>query len=187
MKHLLMIFLISVAGTDTLLHAATPSSRMPAEFDILTRKSIFSNQPGRITSDRNRGSSRPNPPAGLPVLVGIAREEGKILAIVEDPATGKTHRLLPGDTLPQNGGTIANITLDAISIKSSGDMAQKQIQVGQNISGSAPTFNTPSEGATSVSESSGESGTSTESALPPGGSIEERMRLRRLQQQGEKK
>lgn len=186
MNRLTVLFIASLMGTGSSAFAATPSSRMPAEFDVLTRKSIFSNLPGRLANDR--GSHHVStPPPGLPVLVGIIREENKVVAIVEDPATGKVHRLLPGDSLPQNGGIVGDLTLDAMTIKGATEAAAKKIAVGQTITGTAPTFG--SSGGWGESSGGVTAGTSDSSApaasdLPAGGSIEERMRLRRMQQQG---
>lgn len=179
MKRTVIMILAGVIGICGIAAAATPSSRMPSDFDVLTRKSIFSNQPGRPTAERS-WSRRQQEPAGLPVLVGIIREDAKFIAVVEDPASGKSYRLVPGDKLPQNGGTVEELTLDSMSIKS-GESLQKKIFVGQNITGGVATFAAPADSAPAA-----EGGAPSDSPPAAAGSAEERMRLRRMQQQGNK-
>ncbi len=187
------MIMAGVCVTSSVLCAATPSTRMPSEYDVLTRKSIFSNQPGRPTAERrSEEGSRSRRAALLPVLVGIARDEenaDKYVAVIEDPDSGRVYRIPEGGALPQNGNVITQLTLDYILVKSATDTQSRKLLIGQNINGGAFIFPdqsaAPVEGVAGDASVSGASSTASPSSDgAASGSIEERMRARRRQQGG---
>jgi hypothetical protein len=100
------------------------------------------------------------------VLTGIALQEGRHVAFLEDSAARQTKRLVPGDQVA--GGTIAGVSFDSMEF----DLGGKRIHipVGRNLLGEiAPAAPAPVAEATSQPELAS-SGSSPRSAAERNGS-----------------
>lgn len=156
--------------------SASPS-RQPSLVNIVRAKNIFSKDrqpPRRWNGNSGRPSYTPSRPR-LPVLVGVARDESDLVAVIELPDERRVIQLRPGDSLPNNAGILQRITLDQIDVAAAPGAATRPIRVGQDLQGAAPE---PATGPTTAT-----SGSST----MPTGSIDgddplSRMRRRRMQE-----
>jgi hypothetical protein len=133
------------------------------------------------------------------VLTGIALQEGRHVAFIEDTAARKTQRLLQGDSVA--GGKLAEVTFDAVEFETNG--RKLRVGIGRNLLGDvAPAAATapasgPTSGPTNTDTKSGQPASNNNNSknanaapppppLPdaPNLSPEERMKLRRQQQMG---
>jgi hypothetical protein len=166
-------------------------------------------RPARSYGATSRDSSsyqatRP-PPEAAYVLTGIVLEDGLYRAYVEDTSTGRVHRLAVGDSIAR--GHVLEIEIDAIAYDLNGRgtwITPGSDLRGQPFSGFPTALSRYMAASTNPSSSSGGSGgggggfTTGPSASGGGGSgggvapppldpntaglsVEERMRLRRLQ------
>jgi hypothetical protein len=197
---------ILIAGMALLVIAATIFAADPAppakknygdRYNVLSERNIFMRERGRPATrpytPRTYDSATVRPPLEASfVLTGIVLEEGQYRAYVEDVSSGRVNRLAVGDAIAR--GHVLEIEIDAIAYSAGGQGTW--ISIGSDLRGQAfnsfptamsrylPTAPTTS----SVAATTGPSGTATGGAPPPpldpntaGLSVEERMRLRRLQ------
>lgn len=69
----------------------------------------------------------------VPVFTGVLHAENEYLAFLEDPLTGVVSTVRIGQVLPQ--GSIENITLDDLTIRTSQGAEPRHIQLGQTLRG----------------------------------------------------
>jgi hypothetical protein len=191
------------------LSSSRPSSSSPTRdyrdrYAILSDRNIFVKERSRIVplSDRDRPRSdnsrtrsdtpRLPPPETSYILTGIVLEDGLVHAYVEDMKGGKILRLSVGDAVAR--GHITDITIDAVQYTASGQQAW--VDLGRDFTGAIPS--SPSAiyaaAAAAATQAGGTSTTGPTSApsvgaLPldpnnPNLSLEERMKIRRMQQLG---
>ena len=123
--------------------AATPGGRpprrrqQPAEdfagrYGILTEKNIFvRNRPPTRAAARPIVSAGPRRPEESLVLTGIAIQEGRHVAFIENSATRSTQRLMPGDTVA--GGKVVAVDFDGLEFESNGQKVR--VAIGRNFLG----------------------------------------------------
>ncbi|HEX8339927.1 MAG TPA: hypothetical protein VF624_03365 [Tepidisphaeraceae bacterium] len=163
-------------------------------YGVIAQRNIFLRDRVRPRDNsRENTTTRSTQPAPLTpeqafVLRGIVLEEGDLRAYFEDKRTGAVTRIATGATLAE--GRVAEIGIDAVRFQNDG--ALTWVEIGHDLTGSR-SASTPT--GTGGSTSSGGSSAATPAApgggaAAPGGaaptdpsllSIEERMRLRRLQ------
>jgi hypothetical protein len=195
------------AGVILAADSATPPAPSPAKpqsyrerYAVLSERNIFLKdrrvRSGPSTS--RSGSDRPPapPPEATYVLTGVVLEEGQYRAYVED-SNGKINRLAVGDAIAR--GHVAEIDISAMAYESNGQVAW--VNVGYDLRGKpweAPTAASyisragPGGGFPSTTPSNNTGGGNGNGAaavpVPPldpntvGLSIEERMKLRRMQE-----
>jgi hypothetical protein len=204
--------LVIAAGVILAADSTPPPAPSPAKpqsyrerYAVLSERNIFLKdrrvRSGPSTS--RSGSDRPPapPPEATYVLTGVVLEEGQYRAYVED-SNGKINRLAVGDAIAR--GHVAEIDISAMAYESNGQVAL--VNVGYDLRGKpweAPTaesvmsrFGPGSDrggGGFRGDRGGGNGGAATATpatavAPPPldpntaGLSIEERMRLRRMQE-----
>jgi hypothetical protein len=155
--------------------------RFSDRYEILTEKNIFlRNRP------RPRSAARePREPRRVEetfVLTGIALQEGRHVAFIENSGTRTTQRLLPGEAVA--GGTVISVELDSLEFETKG--RRLRVEIGRNLLGDVFVAETPAAttGPSTTPASAG--GSPGGSATPPLSgdaslSAEERMKLRRQQ------
>jgi hypothetical protein len=170
-----------------------------SEHNIFMQKRGIPPRPPYVPTTRTSDYTRP-PAEATFVLTGIVLEEGQYRAYVEDTSTGRVIRLAVGDTVAR--GHVLEIAIDAIAYDLSGQGTWITIGSdlrGQPFAGFPTALSRYMAASTNPSSSGGAGGggltTTSPSALggaggvaPPaldpntaGLSVEERMRLRRLQ------
>jgi hypothetical protein len=164
--------------------AAQPAQeRFSDRYEILTEKNIFLRNRPRARST-SRAPSGPRRVEETFVLTGIALQEGRHVAFIENSGTRATQRLLPGEAVA--GGKVISVELDSLEFESKG--RRFRVAIGRNLLGDVfvaetPTATSPGADPSSAPTSAGSSG----GATPPlaGGdadlSAEERMKRRRQQ------
>lgn len=165
--------------------SSTPNSEFQAKYGVLLERNIF-------LKDRRKAAAptpRPNytqrlSPEQTMVLTGIVLEDGQLRAYVEDRARGKVQKLTIGDAIAT--GHVSDIQIDAIAYENS--EGKIWVNIGKTLSGGTLT----SEALLSNLAGAGV-GAEGATTAPAGGdaslntgnlSIEERLKLRRLQQTG---
>jgi hypothetical protein len=177
--------------------AAGPAAAAPAlawaDYQIIVSRNIFSRDRGR------RGPIGPNidfrrppePPSGdnYVVLTGTLVQGDLHLALFEDGRTGQTSMVAEGH--PYLNGTVVSISLDHVEYRT--EQGLRTVAIGQNLRGvempvylaaalptTAPASTQPATGA-ALEPTTLPSGV-LPLVRPPGMSMEEWMRLRRLQE-----
>jgi hypothetical protein len=186
-------------------------SKYTEQYAVLEQKNIFLKArvawrpPEQRTdrTDRTPGSGgdwRVRRPEESLVLTGIALQEGRHVAFVENTSAYTTTRLTPGQSLAS--GKIIAVERDHVEYEANGQ--RLRIDIGRNFTGGVASVGSASVGFTSpgmtvTGSSSAASGTASPAtaasaggAAAPAGppldpnnpnlSIEERMRLRRAQE-----
>ena len=173
---------------------SSSTSDLPEEYDSIVNRDMFlrdrqrPRDPSTQPTTMRAVETPPDVPERRYVLRGIVIEDGQLRAYIESTRGGVT-RVAPGDSIAT--GHVIEIAIDAVAYAWP-DGSVKWVEIGQNLEGvrqSAPapvatSSGTPtSPSATSSGSTSGASGTtpgsgSTDTANM---SLEERMRLRRLQ------
>lgn len=174
----LLIVLMSFATAAVVIAAADRPADSGGgswqDFRVLATRNIFVRDHSQFESgDRPRGRSRDSGDAGQPVLTGIGQRGSERAAFVEDPRSGNTLRLTAGQSL--EGGRVVSVSLDALVYEHDGVV--RNIEIGQNLSGSSTTLSATA--ATSQPDVTSEGGDSSASST---NSILERLRQRRLQE-----
>lgn len=163
--------------------AAPDQANYRERYGVLSDRNIFLKERGR----RERGDNSRTRPSGptIPeqsfVLTGIVFEGGEYYAFVEDVARGSVKKVTVGE--PVARGHVASIEIDAIVYEGNG--AQQWVDIGCNLTGApvgsvsaarvnAALLSTPSAGAAPGAAPIDPNSSSL--------SIEERLRLRRLQE-----
>jgi hypothetical protein len=152
-------------------------------------------RPNRNQTYTQRDTPRLPPAEASYILTGIILPEpgdvdGQVHAIVEDMKAGKILRLSVGDDVAR--GHISDMSIDAVQYSASG--LQVWVELGRDFTGAIPA--SPSAiyaaaaaaGATTTGSTTGPTSAPTV-ALPldpnnPNLSLEERMKIRRMQQMG---
>jgi hypothetical protein len=160
-------------------------------YGILSEKNIFVRNRPATRRGAQRSSSSPRRPEEMMVLTGIALQEGRHVAFIENTATRSTQRLVTGDTIL--GGKVAAIDFGGLHFEA-GDR-QTRIAVGRNFLGAvAATAPVASASATTAAAGSpatapaGNSGAASAAGEPAddaGLSAEERMKRKRQRQLGQ--
>ena len=172
--------LIIAVGVASVCHAQQAKNGFDSTYGLLSERNMFSRERHKPRPANDRRNDRPPVDTTSPqaverafVLRGVAIEDEVLHAYLENTRTNAVVRVVPGDTLAS--GTVSGIAIDAIEYAADGRRAW--IEVGQNLSGvraaptTAPSLSSPTD--------------STSAPLPPGGgTLEERMKQRRLQQRG---
>jgi hypothetical protein len=180
-------------GSSLVLPAVSWAQSRPSResyrdsYGILSERNIFLRDRHRSRSGRDEPSSRPAPPPRLPeetlVLTGVVFEEGECRAYVENMENGSVIKLRIGE--PVSRGIVSHIQIDAIEYEQAG--RRTWIEIGRSLTGAAVTT-APSRELLAESGSTTQPAGSTPLPNPndPNLSIEEKMRLRRLQELGGK-
>ena len=184
--------LLAVAATVYAADPAPPARKNYGDrYNVLSERNIFMRERGlpatRPYAPRTYDSAPVRPPLEASfVLTGIVLEEGQYRAYVEDVSSGRVHRLAVGDPIAR--GHVPEIEIDAIAYSAGGQGTW--ISIGSDLRGQAfnsfPTalsryLPTTSTATTGPSTAVGGAPPPTLDPNTAGLSIEERMRLRRLQ------
>jgi hypothetical protein len=165
--------------------AAQGPPPMPASFQVLLHRSIFSREPLRPGSGPTGPAVRlfeSTGPSGPPVFIGAVRDEtGSCVAFLEDPQTGKTAVVAVGQRLEQGTtrlGSVEQVTLDALVLRPTDGGPSRRIEVGQTLTGEARPDLTATAAADTTQPAGGASG--SPAATDPREILRQR-RLRELQ------
>jgi hypothetical protein len=169
-----LILLATLSGVAGAQQPAGGGSSAPrpedfgARYGILTDKNIFvrNRPPTRRGSTPSRGSS-PRRPEESMVLTGVAIQEGRHVAFIEDTARRSTQRLVTGDAVL--GGKVAGIDFNGLEFEPGGGGQRAHIAVGRNFLGAVATAAPPPATAstTGPSPSTAPAGSGTGAAAPP--------------------
>jgi hypothetical protein len=181
---------LAMAGAAVIAAETTPATRQNYNdrYGVLSDRNIFLRERGRPAPSTRRydssttSSSRPAAESTY-VVTGIVLEEGQYRAYVEEVNTGRVQRLAVGDAVAK--GHVLDIDIDAMAYSANGKGTW--IPIGCDLQGKP--FNAfPSALSRYMSTTGPTSGPSTQGAAPlpidpnaPNLSVEERMRLRRMQ------
>jgi hypothetical protein len=174
----------SEPASDSKLDDRNTSADFQSRYEIISERNIFLQQ-------RSRGSSRPSfnsqssdptsRPAAIPeksfVLTGIVLEDHTFRAYVEDVSKSQILKLEIGSQVAR--GEIIEIAIDAIAY-GSGDIVT-WVEVGNDLTGTPRTSTSTTSSAT-VATAAGTSSTQPAGTNAASLSVEERMRLNRIQQ-----
>ena len=193
-RNILMAFAsLAMAGAAVIAADTPPTTRQNYNdrYGILCDRNIFLRERGRpapttrrYDSSATSSSSRPAAESTY-VLTGIVLEGGQYRAYIEEVNTGRVLRLAVGDAVAK--GHVLDIDIDAIAYSANGKGTW--IAIGNDLQGK-PFNSFPSALSRYMSSSSTSptSGPSTQGTTPlpidpnsPNLSVEERMRLRRMQ------
>lgn len=152
-------------------------------YEVLSEHNIFLRERGR--SRARSGYSAPAPPATpeqTSVLTGIVFEDDQYYAYIEDMTRGTVQKLRVGDSVAS--GQIGDIQIDAIAYDHPG--GRTWVDLGSNLTG-APVASVSAARISAVAAAGTVAPVSptTQSAVNPDTanlSVEERMRLRRMQE-----
>ncbi len=183
---------LACAALAILCNSTAMSQDRKSEFDekygVISERNIFLRERSKPREPTTRETTRPTTvsapesPEKQIILRGVVIEDNEFRAYFEKVGGGML-RVAPGEALAM--GTLAEIVIDAVAYEQSGHI--KWIEIGQNLEGTrqkviSPVLVAPTTAQTATPGASAEVGTS--GATPPasGGSlsVEERMRLRKL-------
>jgi hypothetical protein len=158
---------------------------LPADYDVLNRKSIFSKdrrRADRRSFDGNGGSFAVRPPQ-TPVFIGTVLEDDGFVGFIESPDSGQLVQIRRGDKLPNGLGTVAELSLDFVDVAPEGDAqaAPRRVAIGQNLLGGVPAA------PAATTQAAGAEGAATSTAPASSGGTNdliERLRRRRQQELG---
>jgi len=168
------------------------------KYTLLERKNIFLKGRRPVVGPGSPGYNNPGDnlpprrPEELQVLRGISLQEGRRVAFVENTGNNTTSRLTPGSAILS--GKITEVGGDYITYDEAG--RQTRIEIGHNFAGAVATGYVPAGGGGGDSGGgsfnvSGSASASSGAAPPdpnnPNLSVEERMKLKRLQEQQKQK
>lgn len=125
-----------------------------------------------------RPQTAPAPPETLWVLSGVVFEEGEFRAYFENVKTGEVVRAIPGDAIAT--GRITELYIDAIGYQGAGEIVW--VEIGRDLTGAVPAA---LSGPAVADAAAPANAAQPDGAAKAGaGSIEERLRQRRLQEKG---
>ena len=173
LKYCLLFFCLC-GGLSLTAGANAAPVQLPAAYQILLHKSIFSRN--RISYSRKSHAARTVPPSRptAPIFIGALRNGGNIMALIESPGDGSitavhVHSIVPGAF----GGLITQITLHNLKIIPRGS-PPRIVMVGQNLMGaSAGMLPSTTSAAAPVT------GSSNQAVSPAQASIIEMLRKQR--------
>lgn len=178
----------AVVAAAAPLAATPPVDGRKATWDrysLIVSRNIFSRDrrgPSRerpAFTSRTDYSPRPERPV---VLTGIAFQEGQYLAFFEDPRAAQPVWATVGQAV--FGGWVKSISLDSVVFQSGS--STRTIAIGQSLEGEAVMLGATAVFAEPTTTTSSAPATGPGAASGPGDtgnlSMEERMRLRRLQE-----
>lgn len=161
------------------------------QYGVLVERNIFVRDRARIRPRTSGGSSAPSGPRRPEqsfVLTGITMQEGRHVAFIENMGTGTTERVSPGTSVA--AGKIVRVELDYLEYEAGGK--RTRVGIGRNLAGDVATVLAPAAAPATGPAGTQPAGTQPAGAAPaPGGaplpgdpnlSIEERMKLRRQQE-----
>lgn len=201
------------AGAGRSVPPAMPAARREdfvKQYAVVYEKSIFlRDHPTFYAASRE---ARPDAPAAAPrrpeesyVVTGIALQEGRRVAFIENTDTGETRRVLDGESVAN--GKVVSLDPDALEFELAGK--RTRVAIGRNLAGDV-VFTRPAPPPVTAAASTTPGGGSGATSRPAGGgmppgplgpagappatgaadpnnpnlSVEERMRLRRRQSGG---
>ena len=193
-RNILMAFTaLAIAGAAVIAAETPPTTRQNYNdrYGVLSDRNIFLRERGRRApstrqyANSSTSSSRPAAESTY-VLTGIVLEEGQYRAYVEEVSSGRVQRLAVGDAVAK--GHVLDIDIDAMAYSANGKGTW--IPIGCDLQGKP--FNAfpsaLSRYMSTTTTTSPTSGPSTQGTTPlpidpnsPNLSVEERMRLRRMQ------
>lgn len=155
------------------------------QYGVIAEQNIFlKDRRPRRTEPRNMGPRIPSRPEASMVLTGVVFENSAFTAYIEDVRSGNVLKLHNGDNVAS--GRIVEIQIDAIAYLSESGIAW--IEIGNNLTGSSVESVSSARISAALNASSG-SGQAAGGVAPPpldpntaNLSMEERLRLRRLQE-----
>jgi hypothetical protein len=168
---------------------AAQGDEFAQRYALLADKNIFVRNRPPTRSITNRGPETPRRAEEAFLLTGIAMQEGRHVAFIENTASGTTQRLLPGD--PVAGGKVVAVEFDALEFEANGRTTR--IGIGRNLLGdrftptsTAPGSTTAPAGANGGSAAAAPAAGAPAAPLPGDANLspEERMKLRRQQMTG---
>jgi hypothetical protein len=109
------------------------------------------------------------------LLTGIAMEEGRHVAFIENMNARATERVALGGSVAR--GKIVTIEIDYIEYESAGK--RTRVEIGKNLVGGIPVFWLPNSGSSTTASTNGSPSTAPTTPADPNDPVE-RMRLRRL-------
>jgi hypothetical protein len=181
---------LAMAGAAVIAADTPPTTRenYNDRYGVLSDRNIFLRERGRPAPSTRRyesstmSSSRPAAESTY-VLTGIVLEGGQYRAYVEEVSTGRVQRLAVGDAVAK--GHVLDIDIDAMAYSANGKGTW--IPIGCDLQGKP--FNAfPTALSRYMTSTGPTSGPTTHAATPlpidpnsPNLSVEERMRLRRMQ------
>jgi hypothetical protein len=166
--------------------AVLPAAERPASresfrdrYAFITEHNIFLRTRSRPPASRPVRVAPPRQPEQAYVLRGVVHENGEYHAYVENLDTRGMLRLRLGDVVAR--GRITEIAIDGIDYEQSGQRAW--VEVGKSLSGGEIIATPPSlAAADSTAPSTQPSSASTIDPNDPNLSIEDRLKLRRMQE-----
>lgn len=157
-------------------------------YAALTSKNIFmkDRRPPRAPSTQQSQPTFARPPERTPQqtyrLTGLALQEGRNVAFIEDIRSGKTERKVQGDAVA--GGTIVQVDLDALEYEADGKRVR--VGIGYDLTGAvaSPISVAESSSSSPTTQPSGAGSTPAVDPNDPTLSIIERLKAQRAAQGG---
>jgi hypothetical protein len=152
------------------------------QYGLVVENNIFLRDRTRRPSGNGNATTRPTTPQRSPeqtvALTGIVFEDGAFRAYFENLAAGTIFRVSPGDEVAR--GRVKEILIDAVAYESNGGVTW--IEIGRDLTGSAAARPTATAGTGATTAPAGAE--ELLNADPATLTVEQRMRLRALQQRG---
>ena len=175
------------AAGPTATSSSKPAPERAASWDdyrLIVNRNIFSKDRRAPVSPQPPGPVwKPQPPKESFALTGIAMQEGEPIVFFESSFTRETIRVAVGYTL--GGYTIKAISLDGVEVR--GASGARTITIGQSLDGQTAALGSTMAPPVVAGPTTTSGPTTGPAASGPGGdtsgmSIEEKMKLRRLQE-----
>jgi hypothetical protein len=176
--------------SNTQTPTRTPRPDYREKYSILTERNIFLKERRRPSQsdsrdrDRERERDRPRPEQTL-ALTGIVEEEGEFRAYFENLASPSFVRVSVGEPIAR--GKITVITLDAVEYEQEGQ--RRIILIGQDLTGTtsvraSPVYSTSTTGPTTGPSAGGDAAALNFDPNDPNLTVEQKMKVKRLREQG---
>lgn len=182
MKHVFLT-LLTIVGLAAPGFAQQNTGNYNDTYGVLSERNMFNRERHKPRPYTPRSNTRPDTtsPQAIErsiVLRGVAIEDDELHAYLENTRTNTLIRVAPGDALAS--GHVPEIAIDAIAYQVEGRISW--VEIGQNLSGAR----TAAEPQTAGPAADSSAATAPSAPSPSGSSLEERMKLRRMQQKGGK-